>query len=102
MGTSKHRITVVDDEPSVRKALARLIRSFGMDVDTFPSGVAFLESLTDQSPDCVVLDLHMPGLTGLDVQARLALSGSAVPVLIMTGHDVPEARSQALASGANA
>jgi FixJ family two-component response regulator len=90
-------IAVVDDEESVRIALRRLLRSAGLDVETFPSGVEFLESLPTRRPDCVVLDLHMPLMNGFEVQARLAESSAPVPVVIITGHDSTETRDRALA-----
>ena len=89
-------IAIVDDEEPIRKALSRLLRSAGMDVETFPSGVEFLESLATRRPNCVVLDLHMPVVNGFDVQARLAESGVTVPVVIITGHDFDETRDRAL------
>ena len=89
-------IAIVDDEEPIRKALSRLLRSAGMGVETFPSGVEFLESLATQRPDCVVLDLHMPVVNGFDVQARLTESGVTVPVVIITGHDSDETRDRAL------
>jgi FixJ family two-component response regulator len=88
-------VAIVDDEEPIRKALTRLLRSAGVDVVTFPSGGEFLESLTTRRPDCVVLDLHMPVVTGFEVQARLAETG--VPVVIITGHDSDETRAKALA-----
>ena len=90
-------IAIVDDEEPIRKALKRLLRSAGMNVETFPSGVEFLESLTTHRPDCVVLDLHMPNVNGFEVQARLEESGVSVPVVIITGHDSDETRDRALA-----
>jgi FixJ family two-component response regulator len=90
-------IAIVDDEEPVRKALTRLLRSAGLDVETFPSGVEFLESLPIRRPDCVVLDLHMPLMNGFEVQARLAKSSAPVPVVIITGHDSTETRDRALA-----
>jgi FixJ family two-component response regulator len=90
-------IAVVDDEEPVRIALRRLLRSAGLDVETFPSGVEFLESLPTRRPDCVVLDLHMPLMNGFEVQARLAESSAPVPVVIITGHDSTETRDRALA-----
>jgi FixJ family two-component response regulator len=90
-------IAVVDDEEPIRKALRRLLASAGLDVETFSSGTAFLESLPDHQPDCVVLDLHMPIVSGFDVQVRLAACRMPVPVVILTGHDSDETRDRALA-----
>jgi FixJ family two-component response regulator len=87
----------VDDEESIRKALTRLLQSAGLDVETFASGAKFLESVPIRPPDCVVLDLHMPGLNGFEVQARLAESITPVPVVIVTGHDSSETHDRALA-----
>jgi FixJ family two-component response regulator len=63
-------LAVVDDDEDVRAALTRLIGSAGFAVESFASGGAFLRSVEDHKPACVVLDLHMPGMNGLDVQAR--------------------------------
>jgi FixJ family two-component response regulator len=95
-------IAVVDDEESVRKALQRLIRSAGFAVETFPSGGEFLRSVQDHHPACVVLDLHMPNVSGFDVQAELARTGEQVPVVVITGHDTPEARARVIGQGAKA
>jgi FixJ family two-component response regulator len=92
-------IAVVDDEESVCRALTRLLRSAGMEATTFSSGAQFIESLKTHRPHCVVLDLHMPEMSGFDVQARLLESGVRVPVIIMTGHDSPETRDRALSMG---
>ena len=97
MTKSRSLIAVVDDEEPIRKALRRLLRSAGMDVDTFPSGVEFLESLSTRWPNCIVLDLNMPQVNGFEVQAQLAESGVTVPVVVITGHDSDETRQQALA-----
>src|ERR1044072_4516356 len=90
-------IAIVDDEEPVRKALRRLLRSAGMDVKSFPSGVEFLESLTTEWPDCLVLDLHMPVMNGVEVKAQLAGLRGSVPVVIITGPDSDETRALALA-----
>ncbi|MCM3900765.1 MAG: response regulator [Pyrinomonadaceae bacterium] len=97
MNKYRSLIAVVDDEEPIRKALKRLLRSAGLEVETFPSGVEFLESLRTHWPDCVVLDLHMPVVSGFEVQARLAESDVLLPVVIITGHDSDETRAQALA-----
>jgi len=94
---AKPLIAVVDDEESIRKALTRLLRSAGLDVEAFPSGVEFLQAIVTRRPDCVVLDLHMPFMNGFAVQARLAECSLPVPVVIITGHDSTESRNRALA-----
>ena len=100
MPLSPLQIAIVDDEEPVRKALRRLFRSASMDVETFASGRDFLDSLAKHRPDCVVLDLHMPGLTGRDVQQQLAQTQPALPVIIITGKDEPGVRESVLAAGA--
>ena len=90
----------MDDDPSVLRGLQRLLRLANFEVEGYESGAAFLMAVTEVEPDCVVLDLHMPQTTGFDVQARLAQSGRNIPVVIITGHDTPEARSRALTLGA--
>ena len=95
-------IAVVDDEESVRIALRRLLRSANLDVETFPSGAEFLDSLKSHQPDCVILDLHMPRVNGFAVQARLAEAGLRLPVVVITGHDSAETHDRALAGGVSA
>ena len=92
-------MAIVDDEESVRRALGRLFRSAGIDVETFPSGADFLQSLESHSPDCLVLDLHMPGVSGFEVQERLKESVSHVPVVVITGHDSEESRERVMKAG---
>jgi FixJ family two-component response regulator len=96
------RIAVVDDEEPVRKALMRLMRSAGLSVETFGSGPEFLKSIETRLPDCVVLDLHMPHMNGFNVLAHLARKHAALSVIIVTGHDLPNARERAMAGGASA
>jgi FixJ family two-component response regulator len=95
-------IAVVDDEESVRLAFARMLSASLFDVDVFASGQEFLDSLQRRHPDCVVLDLQMPGLTGRDVQHQLALGHIRVPIIVVTAHDQPALREQCLADGAAA
>jgi len=99
MSQERLQIAVVDDEECVRKALERRLRSAGMAVETFPSGTEFMAALLTRRPDCVVLDLHMPRLSGFDVQAQLAQLDRWPPVVVITGHDTPESRARALAGG---
>jgi FixJ family two-component response regulator len=93
-------LALVDDDADVRVALTRLVCSAGFAVETFASGKEFLRSLRDHAPDCLVLDLHMPEMTGLEVQAALASGHATVPVVVITGHDTPESRAQAMQLGA--
>ncbi len=102
MSKTRPLIAVVDDEEPVRIALRRLLRSASLDVETFPSGAEFLDSLKSHQPDCVVLDLHMPRVNGFAVQARLAETGIRLPVVVITGHDSDETRVRALAGGVSA
>jgi FixJ family two-component response regulator len=95
-------IAVVDDEESVRKAIERLLRSAGIEVAIFSSGAEFLNAIATRRIDCVVLDLHMSGLSGFDVQTRLMQSRKWLPIIVMTGHDTPDSRARALAGGAGA
>ena len=76
--------------------------SAGLSVETFGSGPEFLKSIDTRLPDCVVLDLHMPQMDGFNVQVSLARKCAALPVIILTGHDLPQARERALQGGASA
>ena len=103
MTRTKPLIAVVDDDESVNRALDRLLHSLGMDTQTFASGtefLSFLEATPLFDPDCVVLDLHMPGLTGLDVQERLSERTHPPSVIFITAHDETSARERALQGGA--
>lgn len=95
-------VAVVDDEEPVRRALERLLRSAGIETETFASGGAMLEDLTRCEPDCVILDLHMPGMSGFEVQERLARRAHRIPVVVLTGQDTPESFERATAGGAAA
>ncbi|HVR96422.1 MAG TPA: response regulator [Thermoanaerobaculia bacterium] len=94
-------VAIVDDEEPVRKALRRLFLSAGIDAVTFASGDEFLASMSTRRPDCAVLDLHLPGLSGLDVQERIAEAGIHLPTVIITGHDQAGVAERALAAGAS-
>ncbi len=96
------RVAVVDDDPFVLRGVRRLLASAGFAVETYGSGSDFMNAVASIEPDCIVLDLHMAGTSGFDVQARLAQCGCATPVIIITGDDAPEARSRAIRLGAAA
>ena len=102
MITHRLYIAVVDDDESVRKALKRLLRASNLQAEIFASGQEFLGSLTTRHPDCLVLDFHMPGMNGLEVQRTLARINVDLPVVVITGHDEPQIRKQCLAAGAAA
>jgi FixJ family two-component response regulator len=102
MEDQRPRIAVVDDDLSVRRALERLLRAAGFDAAVFASGHEFFFFLESQTADCLVLDLHMPGMNGLEVQRRLKESGIQLPIIVITGHDEPQTRAQCLTAGAAA
>ena len=92
-------IAVVDDEAPGRKALRRLLRLTDYDVAVFASGEDFLASIEARRPDCVVLDVHMPGLSGFDVQARLQAARADIPVIFITASDDPDLDRLVLEAG---
>jgi len=100
MVSAKLLAAIVDDDESVRKALARLLRVRGYDVETFADGSEFLEALKTSKPDCVLLDVHMPTVGGLDVQDSLRMGGVHMPIIFMTAHEDNALRERALANGA--
>ena len=93
-------VAVIDDEESVRRALSRLLRSARYRAESFGSGALFLESLAYRVPSCVILDLQMPAMTGLDLQEELQKFAAPPPVIVITAHDEPGTREQCLALGA--
>ena len=95
-------IAVVDDEEPIRKALKRLLRAAGLEAESYASGQAFLEGAASRQPDCVLLDLHMPSMSGQQLLAHIRKMAARPPVVIITAHDTPETREQCLAAGAAA
>ena len=93
-------VAVVDDEESVRKALKRLLRAAGLEAESYATGQEFLEQAATREPDCVVLDLHMPVMSGSQVLAQIRKMPRRPPVVVITAHDVPEKRDECLAAGA--
>ena len=83
-------VFVVDDDRSMRDSLRNLIRSAGLNVQTFASAHAFLTSPRPEAPSCLVLDVQLPGLSGLDLQQELARGHAPLPIIFITGHgDIP-------------
>src|SRR5437899_360545 len=90
MPEPKAIVFVVDDDSSVREGLGSLIRSAGLRVETFASAREFLACQRADVPSCLVLDVGLPGLSGLDLQKRMAEFNNAIPIVFITGHgDVP-------------
>jgi FixJ family two-component response regulator len=83
-------VFVVDDDRSTRDSLSNLIRSAGLNVQTFASAQAFLTSRRPEAPSCLVLDVQLPGLNGLELQQELAKAQCQIPIIFITGHgDIP-------------
>jgi FixJ family two-component response regulator len=93
-------IAIVDDDPSVRKGLERLIRSLGWRAETFASAQEFLDRSRTEAPSCLVLDLQLPGLSGLDLQKRMSDAGLEIPIVFLTGHGNIPASVKAMKAGA--
>ena len=95
-------VAVVDDEKPVRTALRRLLRAAGMEAEAFASGAEYFAGAAQRRPECVVLDLHIPGMDGQQILERIRRMPEPVPVIIITAHDTDEARTRCLAAGAAA
>ncbi len=93
-------ISVVDDDDSVRESLRGLIRSVGFAVKVFASAEEFLNSDHLRNTDCLILDVRMPGMNGLELQRQLAATDRKIPVIFITAHGDDEVRSRALNGGA--
>lgn len=88
--TGEPTVFVVDDDHSVRRSVVRLLKAAGFRVEGFPSAEAFLEGERPEGPGCVVLDVRMAGMSGLELQQRLSRMGRRMPIVFITGHgDVP-------------
>ena len=93
-------ISVVDDDDSVRESLSGLLRSVGFKIMTFASAEEFLSWNRRCDTDCLILDVRMPGMSGLELQRRLICDRTAIPVIFITAHGNEETRAQALSTGA--
>jgi len=93
-------ISIVDDDESVRTALKSLIDSVGFRAEVFGSGEEFLKSPFVSQTDCLIADVRMPGMTGLELQERLHAAGSSVPIVFISAHDDKDARARGLRAGA--
>ena len=93
-------VGIVEDDEGVRVAVDGLLRSVGLRVAMFPSAEALLSSPRLHVIDCLVLDLHLPGMDGLSLQRRLSDDGRRIPIIVLTAHDDAAARASALHEGA--
>lgn len=99
-GNETRLVSIVDDDESLRRSVKNLLTSVGFQVETFASAEAFLQSAHRADTRCVVLDLRMPGMSGLDLLMHLAATDSPIPVVILTAHSDDEARRRTLQAGA--
>jgi FixJ family two-component response regulator len=100
MISAGHFIAVVDDDASVLRALKRLLLAWSHRVQTFESAKAFLASLQGERPDCLIVDLHMPEMTGLELQRHMTQSGINIPTIVITAHAEKDTDQRCKSAGA--
>ena len=100
MTETEPTVFVVDDDPSVRRSTERLVRSMGFNVQTFASAKEFTERARVESPSCLVLDVHLPGPSGLDLQRELVQAGVHIPIIFITGRGSIPMSVRAMKEGA--
>jgi len=93
-------ISIIDDSDSVRESLQRLMRSVGFAMNVFASAEEFLDSDRLRNTDCLILDVRLPGMNGLELQRHLATSHSEIPIIFITSYEDDEVRARALNAGA--
>jgi FixJ family two-component response regulator len=93
-------IAIVDDDEAVREAMKTLVRSLGYNASMFGSANKFLNSEQVDDTSCLITDVQMPGLSGLDLQDRLIAQGHRIPIIFITGHPDDNARARAMKAGA--
>ena len=96
----KRVIHIVDDEDAIRRSASFMLKTSGFDVVTYPSGVAFLKEIDRNTPGCVLLDVRMPEMDGLEVQQALLDRGIAMPIIVLTGHGDVTIAVRAMKGGA--
>ena len=99
-GVRKNLISLVDDDESIRRTTTLLIESFGFRATAFESAQSFLKSGQMHETSCLIVDVQMPGMNGLQLQSHLAAAGHNIPIIFITAHDNKELRQQALQAGA--
>jgi FixJ family two-component response regulator len=99
MGNRVRTIAIIDDNPSMLQGLDRLLSALGFHVRTFSSAESFLENIATCKADCLLLDIHLGGISGIDLRRRLTSSGSELPVIFMTAIDNEATRQEAFDAG---
>lgn len=102
MRKSPIRVAIVDDEPAVRTALARLLVASSFEAKTYGSAREFIDCMGRDIPECLVVDVHMPDFTGLDLQRYLNRINKKIPTVVITAFDDAATRERSSASGASA
>jgi FixJ family two-component response regulator len=100
MTKGNQTVIVIDDDLSARMAMKRLIGAMGFSVKTFESGLEFLNGELTDTPSCLILDVRMPGLSGLDIQRKMKERGVHIPIIFVTGHGDVQMSVQAMKAGA--
>ena len=100
MAKKRSLVYVIDDDASVRKAIGRLLRSASLDAETFSSAEEFLSNPRQKENACIIIDIRMPSLSGVDLPERLASEGIRIPVIAISAHDDEETREHAKELGA--
>jgi len=100
MTDQKPTVFVIDDDPSARRGLSRLIQSAGMSVQSYGSAQDFLDQIDNDSHGCILLDVKMPGLSGLDLQTELLKTNSVLPIIFVSGHSEISDAAEAMKKGA--
>ena len=98
--SDKPYVAVVDDDDAVRDALANLVEALGYRVRAFPSGLAFLDSHWAAATRCLIADVQMPGMTGVELMDRLTRDGFEIPTILVTAHPLEATRLKAMRGGA--
>ena len=102
MARAPIRVAIVDDEPAVRTALARLLEASSFETATYGSAREFIDSMRRGVPECLIVDVHMPDFTGLDLQRYLNRVNKKIPTIVITAFDDAGIRERSAASGAKA
>jgi FixJ family two-component response regulator len=93
------KVAIVDDDAAVRVSIGRLCRALGLNPIVYASGREFLDALDTSSPQCLLLDMHMPEMTGFDVQRHLVRRGIRLPTIVITADEGPDARFRSESAG---